>query len=179
MKLSFIVALQDITSQLRSVFLTISLYQVQMIIHFSWYSKCGGVNSGLKFIFHIKDKNGHISNPSLKPIELNTELVYADGSATPFVPLSPLKEKNTAEQAKLYHLVGSYCIISLCFYFTRSRIVFFLYVFRHYTVQHRWELTGNYPVFGVVMVIYHYVQRIWRILVTPDFLYNIYEHEKI
>ena len=42
---------------------------------------------------------------------------------------------------------------------------------------HRWELRGNYPVFTVVMVIYHYVERIWRILVTPIFLYNIYDHE--
>ena len=37
------------------------------------------------------------------------------------------------------------------------------------TVKHRWELPGNYPVFAVVMVIYHYVERIWRIIVTPDF----------
>ena len=28
------------------------------------------------------------------------------------------------------------------------------------------------------MVIYHYVERIWRIIVTPDILYNIYDHEK-
>ena len=35
--------------------------------------------------------------------------------------------------------------------------------------RHRWELPGNYPVFTVVMVIYHYVERIWRILVIPDF----------
>ena len=34
---------------------------------------------------------------------------------------------------------------------------------------HRWELPGNYPVFNVVMVIYHYVERIWRILIAPDF----------
>ena len=42
--------------------------------------------------------------------------------------------------------------------------------------EHRWELPGNYPVFTVVMVIYHYVERIWRILVTPIFIYNIYNH---
>ena len=36
-------------------------------------------------------------------------------------------------------------------------------------IGHRWELPGNYPVFTVVMVIYHYFERIWRILVTPDF----------
>ena len=28
------------------------------------------------------------------------------------------------------------------------------------------------------MVIYHYVGRIWRVLVTPNFLYNIYDDEK-
>ena len=28
------------------------------------------------------------------------------------------------------------------------------------------------------MVIYHYVERIWRILIAPNFLYNIYDHEK-
>ena len=38
-------------------------------------------------------------------------------------------------------------------------------------------IDGNYPVFTVVMVIYHYVERIWRILVTPNLLYNIYNHE--
>ena len=38
------------------------------------------------------------------------------------------------------------------------------------TVTHRWELPGNYPVFTVVMVIYHYIERIWRIIVTPQFL---------
>ena len=42
--------------------------------------------------------------------------------------------------------------------------------------RHRWELPGNYPVFTVAMVIYHYVERIWRILVTPNFLYNIYNN---
>ena len=44
------------------------------------------------------------------------------------------------------------------------------------TAEHRWELPGNYPVFTVVMVIYHYVERIWRILVTTILLYNIYDH---
>ena len=28
------------------------------------------------------------------------------------------------------------------------------------------------------MEIYHYVERTWRIIVTPNFLYNIYDHEK-
>ena len=45
--------------------------------------------------------------------------------------------------------------------------------------MHRWELPGNYPVFTVVMVIYHYVERIWKILVIPIFnitymIINIY-----
>ena len=53
-----------------------------------------------------------------------------------------------------------------------SIIIYFLI----YALNHRWELTGNYPVFTVVMVIYHYVERIWRILVTHNFLYNIYNH---
>ena len=42
----------------------------------------------------------------------------------------------------------------------------------------RWELPIDYPVFTVVMVIYHYVDRIWRIRVTLNFPYNIYDHEK-
>ena len=45
-------------------------------------------------------------------------------------------------------------------------------------VNHIRELPGNYPVFTVVMEIYHYVKIIWRIILTPNFLYNIYNHEK-
>ena len=37
------------------------------------------------------------------------------------------------------------------------------------TNKHRWELPGSYPVFTVVMIIYHYVERIWRFIVTPIF----------
>ena len=36
-------------------------------------------------------------------------------------------------------------------------------------LYHRWELLGNYPVFNMVLVICHYIERIWRILVTPQF----------
>ena len=43
-------------------------------------------------------------------------------------------------------------------------------------IEHRWELPGNYPLLTVLMVIYHCVERIWRILVTPNFFYNIYNH---
>ena len=41
-----------------------------------------------------------------------------------------------------------------------------------------WELLGNYPVFIAVMVIYHCIERVWGIVVTLNFLYNIYDHEK-
>ena len=47
-----------------------------------------------------------------------------------------------------------------------------------YSLVHKWELTGYYPVFTVVMAIYHYVEIIWRILVTLNFSHNIYNHEK-
>ena len=43
----------------------------------------------------------------------------------------------------------------------------------------RWKLPGKYPVFNGVMVIYHHVERIWIIILTPYFLYNIYNYEKI
>ena len=76
-----------------------------------------GVNDGLNFIFHIKGKKGHISNPSLTPLELNTELVYANEYAPTFMFLSPIKESkySPASKTPLYCLVGSYCIISLNF----------------------------------------------------------------
>ena len=38
---------------------------------------------------------------------------------------------------------------------------------------HRWELMGNCPDFIVVMVIYHYVNIILMIIITPNCLYNI------
>ena len=36
-------------------------------------------------------------------------------------------------------------------------------------LDYRWELPGNYPVFAMVMVIYYYVEIIWKILTTPNF----------
>ena len=30
----------------------------------------------------------------------------------------------------------------------------------------------------MAMVIYHFFEIIWRILITTNFLYNIYDHEK-
>ena len=82
---------------------------------FDWYSKCGGVNDGPKVIFRLKDKKCYIFNPSLIPLELNMKLVYAYGYYTPFMPLSPLKEKILPMKQKLSRLFGSYCIISLNF----------------------------------------------------------------
>ena len=37
---------------------------------------------------------------------------------------------------------------------------------------HRWEFSGN-TIFTLAMVIYHYVEKIWRIIVTPNYLHNI------
>ena len=37
------------------------------------------------------------------------------------------------------------------------------------TTGHIWKLTGNSPVLNLLMMIYHYVERIWRIIVTPNF----------
>ena len=67
---------------------------------FSWCSKCVGVNSGLKVIFHIKDEKGIIFNPYFTPLELNTEIVYSGEVATLFILPSPLMEKNPPEQTK-------------------------------------------------------------------------------
>ena len=44
---------------------------------------------------------------------------------------------------------------------------------------HILELTSDYPVFTMVMVIYYYVWIFWRVLVTPKCLYNIYDNENI
>ena len=47
----------------------------------------------------------------------------------------------------------------------------------YHSYNHRWELPCNYPVFTMVMLMYHYVEIIWRIIVTPIFVYNIYYYE--
>ena len=44
--------------------------------------------------------------------------------------------------------------------------------------MHRWSLLGNHPFLTVVMLIYHYLEVMWRIVITTNFLYNIYNHEK-
>ena len=66
-----------------------------------------------------------------------------------------------------------------CLYLNSGKFQSSSSTFYHVPMYHHiWELPGNYPVFNVVMVIYHYVERIWRILVTPNFPYHIYDHEK-
>ena len=40
-------------------------------------------------------------------------------------------------------------------------------------------ITRQLPCSTVVMIIYHYVERIWRIIVTPNYKYKIYDNEKI
>ena len=36
-------------------------------------------------------------------------------------------------------------------------------------MNHRWRLTGDYPIFTVVMAIYHYLERIGKLLVPLIF----------
>ena len=94
----FIAELQATPSQLISVLSTTSFYQVQTILILLATVNCEGENSGLKVIFHLKDENGHISNPYLTLLDPNTKLVYANVSTTPLIHLSPLKEKNSPDQ---------------------------------------------------------------------------------
>ena len=47
-----------------------------------------------------------------------------------------------------------------------------------YCLGNIWESPDNCLVFTVVMVMYHYVERIWIIIVTPNFSYKIYNREK-
>ena len=58
-----------------------------------------------------------------------------------------------------------------------SNINLFLKKTQSPPLRHIWELPVNYPVFTAGMVICNYVDRIWRILVTPNFLYNIYDNK--
>ena len=60
-----------------------------------------------------------------------------------------------------------------------SKVVYGCQIFISATTMHRWALQGVYHVFTVVMVIYHYFERIWIIIVTPIFnitymIINIY-----
>ena len=44
--------------------------------------------------------------------------------------------------------------------------------------NHIWELTGNYPIFSVVMVIYDYIARIGAFSLPPIFFCIIYKIKK-
>ena len=83
-------------------------------------------DAGLKIIFHLKDKKGHILNPSLTPLYLNTEFSCVHRYAKLFVPLYPLKERKYfwASKNPLYRLVVSYFIISWVFNYIMSGTVF-------------------------------------------------------
>ena len=72
-------------------------------------------NAGLKVIFNLKDEKGRIFNTSLTPLELNTNLVYADGSTTPCVPLSSLKEQKSSQASKnsTAWLAGTVLLVSI------------------------------------------------------------------
>eukprot|EP00562_Extubocellulus_spinifer_P002531 CAMPEP_0178483286 /NCGR_PEP_ID=MMETSP0696-20121128/7156_1 /TAXON_ID=265572 /ORGANISM="Extubocellulus spinifer, Strain CCMP396" /LENGTH=589 /DNA_ID=CAMNT_0020110799 /DNA_START=633 /DNA_END=2402 /DNA_ORIENTATION=- len=86
--------------------------QIDSSDDFAWYSKCGGDKSGLSVIFHLRDEKGRIVNPSMA-MPLRTELVYADGSPTPIMPLAPLKQRRSSKMSKisLYHpLVPDPCL---------------------------------------------------------------------
>ena len=108
-------------------------------------------------IVHFKYDKGGIVNLSLTSLEPNTEHVYSDGSATPFIHLSHMKEKTSSWKIKppLYCLVGNYLIISLRFYFIISGIVFvFVWflgnvLFSDYTVQYCVSSCVFKPSFGI------------------------------
>ena len=46
------------------------------------------------------------------------------------------------------------------------------------TASHRWGLPGNFPICTVLVLIYHYIEIVRELLLTPIFLYNINDHEK-
>jgi len=67
---------------------------------FIWYSKCGGENAGLDITIHMKNSKGHEKNSCSFPLPIKVDLVYNDGSPTPFMPLSPLKERKSTVTSK-------------------------------------------------------------------------------
>ena len=44
--------------------------------------------------------------------------------------------------------------------------------------DHRQELPGKYPIFTMVVIIYHYVERIEELFLPLICSYNIYDHQK-
>ena len=81
---------------------------------FDWYGKCGDKNDGLKVIFHIKYKNDHIFNPYLATLDLNTDIVYANLSATPVITLSPMKEQKYSQARKNYTAWLEVTVLLVC-----------------------------------------------------------------
>ena len=90
-----------------------------------------GGGSDLKFIFHIKDEKVRTFDHCLIPLYINTDIVYVNGYAAHFMPLSPLKDQKSSRASKtpIYCMVGSYCITLFPFYFIMSVIVFFFVCF--------------------------------------------------
>ena len=66
---------------------------------FAWFSRCGGEKSGLSVTIKLKDEKGRTVQPT-DDIHLKTELIYSDGTATPNMPLSPLKERRARNASR-------------------------------------------------------------------------------
>ena len=103
--------------------------------YFAWYSKCGGGGDILKVIFHIKDEKFRIFGPLFDtPWAEYWDCLFQYFCHTFRVPISSEGEKILPSNKKLYCLVGSYCIISLHFYFIMSGIVFVFVCFLDHTM---------------------------------------------
>lgn len=63
---------------------------------FAWYSKCGGEQSSLSALIHLKDANNNAPK-FVDGLELLAELVYEDGSPTPLKPICPLKDRKSGQ----------------------------------------------------------------------------------
>ena len=62
---------------------------------FDWFNKCGGEKAGIDVVIHLKNSRGSIVENFPTHLPLKTELVYDDGSPTPMMPFSPLKERRS------------------------------------------------------------------------------------
>jgi len=62
---------------------------------FAWYSKNGGDNASIDIAIHLRDSKGRFVKDHDVSIPTTTQLVYADGSPAPELPLAPLKVRNT------------------------------------------------------------------------------------
>ena len=75
-------------------------------------------------------------------------------------------------QALLRGLMSCWLVFGGSDYFSASLLLinFVIDIFLvNPSLDHKWELTGNYPVFIIVMVIYHYIERIGEFLSPPIF----------